>query len=1118
MKKNKPIQMLLLMLLCILSSYAFGQEKRTITGVVKDTYGNLLSQATVTVKGTPQSASTDASGRYSITATNTNVVLVVTFVGFNSKEVTVGEADVMDITISESVMDMNEVVVTALGVVRDKKSIGYAVQSIKAEEITKAAPVDLAQGLMGKVAGLNISTGNGLNNASSRIVIRGNNNIFNNNQPLIVLDGAVLDNSPLTQSNINGTENVQDWGNYMSYINMDNVDNVSVLKGANASALYGARGANGVILITTKKGVDKKGLGVDYRFTTGFTDVYRFQDMQNEYGGGFAAGLWTANPELPKTSSGEYYLPTLYGGSSYGAGGTGYGGSHGAIPSGNNTWDVFSWFGASASWGPKLNGQMVRWWDGELRAYSPQPDNREFYYKQGQETTHSLSFSAANDFGSIRLAAHQTSGDAVTANTNNKNTNFSLGSNLKISKILSAELSASYNQNFRLNSPEIGNNNSWSKFSVYGMSREYQPLEFQYYKNADGSKYGFPSAYPHAEYGNNLFWRFYENNARLNRDEFISTVKLNAEITPWLNAFVRTSVNFIGTDFTSQNNVSTPDKLQGGNFSKTISKDKIFNTDFMVTAHKDEIFVKGLNASASAMFNTYSNRAFGVNAANNSVFAVPSVYSLQNWINRNDTSFGETRYEVKSESILGILNFSYNDYLFLDLTGRNEINSTLPVVSNSYFYPSASLAFVFTEAFDMGKAQDAFSYGKFRLSYGKSANAAPPYLLDANYDVGVFGGQPTNSLPGTVPPYQLRFQTSTAFEIGTNLGFLKNRISLDFTYYSMMSEHQIMTSSLATSSGATGVTFNSGELTNKGVEIILNAIPISNKDFSWNIIVNAAQNTNTIESLAPGIREQRIADVFGSLGVFMKVAPGEKYGTIYGTDFKRDDQGRKLIENVTDGSGNVVGTLYQATDDPVAIGNAAPKFTGGVGNTIRYKNFSLYGLIDFKVGGDIYSFDHSTAMGSGLSPETLVERNGGGLPYTFPDGTSGNVGVILDGYNVDDAKVNDRVVNYMYKYAGSYTGWTHINRPRSLSIFENSWAKLREVALTYTLPQSVVQKTKVFQGLSVSATGRNLFYLYSSLPDHLNPEAINGVGNGQGLQWSAFPSVRTIGLSVKAQF
>ena len=250
----------------------------------------------------------------------------------------------------------------------------------------------------------------------------------------------------------------------------------------------------------------------------------------------------------------------------------------------------------------------------------------------------------------------------------------------------------------------------------------------------------------------------------------------------------------------------------------------------------------------------------------------------------------------------------------------------------------------------------------------------------------------------------------------------------------------------------------------------------------------------------------------------MRVTPGDSYGTIYGTDFERDDKGNKQLYNVKDGAGNVYGTLYKVTNEPVAIGNAAPKLTGGIGNTLRFKNFSLYGLVDFKVGGDIYSFDHATAMGSGIAPETVVERNGGGLPYTFPDGTSGNVGVIMEGYNIDDGKMNDRVVNSMYKYAGSYTGWTHLNRPRSLSVFENTWFKMREVALAYNLPSGVLKSTKIFQNLSVSLIGRNLFYIYSSLPDHLNPEAINGIGNGQGLQWSGMPSIRSLGISLKAQF
>jgi len=1118
-KPQRPV--LLVMAICLMSiTCLFAQVKRTITGVIKDDKGNPVPAATVTVKGTPQSTFTDDGGRYSVSVTGQNITLLVSSVGFTTKEVQLGTENTLDISIASSAADVAEVVVTALGVKRDKKSVGFAVQQIKAEDVTIASPVDLAQGLAGKVAGLNVSTSNGLNNAASRIVIRGNNSINRNNQPLIVIDGAILENNPLSQSNIEVTDQMRDWGNYMSYVNMENVENISVLKGPNAAALYGARGANGVILITTKKGAAKKGLGVDYSFLGNVTNVFRFQDMQNQYGGGFAAGLWEADPQLPKTSTGEYYLPTLYpaswNGNPYANGGSGVESSHGTIPGNLNSWDVFSWFGASASWGPKLAGQQVRWWDGELRTYSPQPDNRKFYYKQGSDKTHNISFSGGGDFGTVRLSASRTDGDAVVPNTNNHNTNFSLGSNLKISKVITAELSVGYNQAFRLNTPEIGTNNSWTKFSIYGMSREYQPLEYKYYKNTDGSKYNFPGSYPHAEYGNNLWWYFYENNSRLNRDELLSTLKLNAEITPWLNAFVRTSVDLVSTNFTTQNNTTTADHMQGGAFYRTIGKDKVYNTDVMVTAHKNDLFVKGFNASLSGMYNNYSISNYGVKGSNWSTFAVPDVYSLSNYTDITKTSAEETRYDIRSNSLLGLLNLSYKDYLFLDITGRNDITSTLPRNANSYFYPSASASFVFTEAFKM--SSPLFSYGKMRFAYGKSANAARPYELDFQYTVGTFGGQTTTSLPTTVPPYELKFQTSRSYEIGTNLGFFNNRLNIDFTYYDISSTDQILTAALPVSSGASYVTFNTGELSNKGIEFIINANVIKERNFSWNVSLNGASNRNKVISLAEGVQELRIADVFGNLGVFMKVSPGDQYGTLYGTDFARDKSGSKIVRNVTDGSGNVVGTLYEVTTDPVPIGNATPKLTGGIGNTFRYKDFSFYAMVDFKAGGDIYSFDHATAMGGGLSPATLVERNGGGLPYTFPDGTTANVGVIMDGYNADDGKTNDRVVNFMYKYAGSYTGWTHLNRPRSLSVFENSWVKFREFAITYHFPKKFLEKSKVFQNLSLSVTGRNLFYIYSSLPDKLNPEGINGVGNGQGLQWSAFPSMRTFGVSIKTQF
>jgi iron complex outermembrane receptor protein len=953
--------------------------------------------------------------------------------------------------------------------------------------------------------------------------------LFGRNQPLIVIDGAIVENTELEQGNVgNNQDNYRDWGNYLSYLDMSTVEEISVLKGPNAAALYGARGANGVILITSKKGRKRDGVGINYSHTTNFTNVTRFQEVQNEFGGGFRAGLFTANPELPQTATGERFPAILYpynwSGNPY-PGFTGIESYHGTVPGGYNSWDLFSWFGAGASWGPRMDGTQVLGWEGDMRPYSPQPNNREYMYKTGTESVHNVSFSSATDMGSIRLGVVRKTGDAVVENTDYNSTSFSLGSRVNISEMFSADITAGYNQNYRLNAPEIGNNNSWSKFSIYGMSRDYYPIEKDKYfgeDGYDGYRVNFGGAYPHAEYSRDLFWHVYENNSRLWRDDFISTVKLNATITPWLDAFVRTSANVIGTRFEEINNTRNNDGvgLGGGSYRSTVSKDRSFNTDVMAIFHKENVFADGFNFSATLGYNQFKQNNRSVKAENNSEFKVPNIYSLSNWKNRNDTKFSEGRRDVESYSYFGLLDLSYKNFLFMQLTGRNDITSTLAPDNNSTFYPSMNASFVFSDAFDLGAASDILSYGSLRVALGKSANATDPYQLNAFFDTGSFGGQTTISRPDVIPPANLTFQTSTSKEIGLSLGLLKNAINVDFTYYDILSDNQIMDAAVALSSGANKVRFNSGELSNKGIEFVINADVIKNSNFSWNVRFNGAKNTNKVIALAEGVEEQQIATVFGSLGAFMKASPGENYGTIYGTDFERDDQGRKIVENIYDKDDptKVIGTQYRVTQDVQPIGNAAPKMTGGIGNTFRYKGFSLSALVDFKLGGDIYSIDHAVSMGSGLAPETAAARNGGGLPYTYPDGSTDDVGMIMDGYNIDDERTNDRVIHPIYYYGITYAGWSHLNRPRSLSVFENSWVKMRELTLTYRVPKEILQRTNVFQSLSVSFVGRNLFYLYTTLPDKLNPEAINGTGNGQGLQWSAFPSMRTLGFSVNVGF
>jgi iron complex outermembrane receptor protein len=435
---------------------------------------------------------------------------------------------------------------------------------------------------------------------------------------------------------------------------------------------------------------------------------------------------------------------------------------------------------------------------------------------------------------------------------------------------------------------------------------------------------------------------------------------------------------------------------------------------------------------------------------------------------------------------------------------------------------------VFTQSIKPLQNATWLNYGKLKASYAQSANGAQPYQSVYTYSRNVignylnadapssFGGLPVRSYQQVLPPGEFLVpQRNKSFEFGLEAGMFNNRLNFELTYYQTKATSQIMKNAVATSSGATQVTFNSGELSNKGFEFIIRATAIQSKDFTWNIAVNGAHNQNKVVSLAPGIDTYDLQDLWGTNGVMMKVKAGENYGTIYGYDYTYKD-GKKVVAPVLDQSNpnKVVGTQYVTTQDLVPIGNSTPKLTGGIANTFRYKNFSLYVMTDFKFGGQIFSADYGAAMSEGLAPETLPERNGGGLPYTYPDGTTANHGVILDGV-YEDGKPNKDVVQYMYKYPGQYAAWSNVKMPRSNCVFTNSWGKLRELTLTYSVPQSYVKRTKVFQGIDIGFVGRNLFYLFTTLPDHLNPEAIQGIGNGQGIQWAEFPGTRDLGFQLK---
>jgi iron complex outermembrane receptor protein len=1152
MRKKNLAGLLLCLLLVLGGVTAFAQDIPTVTGFVHDQSGQPLPAVSVTLKKTTRTTVTDELGRFSLSNVPANAALVFSFVGYSSREAKVSSG--MDVSLQQTSGNLNEVVVTALGIKREAKSIGYSAQQVSGSDITKAATPDLASGLMGKSAGLNISQSNGVQGNSQRIVIRGNNSILGSNQPLVVIDGIQVQNDPVggQSSSFNVTTTAtdlvspKDWGSFMNYLNSDEVQDVSILKGANAAALYGARGANGVILITSKKGGKRPGLGIDYSMNSMFSNPYRYQDVQNSYGYGAANSLWSAVPEFPTTSTGELRYPGAFPWDGAPAGDKFQ--AAGSIPGGYSTWDIFSWYGPAVSWGHKLDGTEIVWWDGVKRKWDAQPDNRKAYFQTGNTTTHNVAVSGGGDFGTFRLAYTRQDNTAIIKNSNYNQNNLNFGSSLNISPKLKADITASYTNYNRLNVPDVAGDQGWSNFMIYSMSRDYKPLEFDNYKNADGSKRDYIGTspfgyYPYQNnYNQNLFWHMFEQNQQLTRNQLLGSVKLSADITPWLNITGRSSISSANTSIVSKYSPIDAAGVQGQYGIESIRNQDV-NLELFTTLHKDHILGSNFNASllvgnSSLKSRMYDNSAWnsgesGATYGQGSTFpwSVPNKYYLSNTTNANGlTAPKEFWNDYNLNSLFGIVDLSYNDYLFLQLTGRNDWSSTLPVATSSYFFPSASLSFVFTDAIKSLKNASWLSYGKLKVSAAQSANGTTPYQSIYTYNSTVlsnylnanaptsFGGQPVRGYQSILPPERFLVpQRNKSYEVGVEAGFFQNRLGMELTYYQTKATSQILQGNLALSSGASAVTFNTGELSNRGIEFIIRATPVQTRNFRWNLTLNAAHNQNKVIALADGIERYPLQDLWGTNGVQMYVKAGENYGTIYGYDYTYLN-GKKVVKNIVDQSDptKVVGTQYVTTEDPVAIGNATPKFTGGFSNTFSYKNFSLYFLTDFKVGGQIYSADYSAAMGEGLSPQTLKERDGGGLPYTYPDNTTANNGVILDGVFAD-GKPNTEVVPYLWKYAGQFEAWSNVKMPRSNAIFTNSWAKLRELTLSYNVPDKFIKRTKVIQGLSISFVGRNLFYLFTTLPDNLNPEAINGIGNGQGVQWSEFPGTRDLGFAIKVK-
>jgi len=1117
-------KILLIFAMCFaLLSSAYAQQ--TVSGTVTDEDGIGIPGASIIQKGTSNGTITNVDGNYTFSVP-ADATIVISFVGMTKVEELVDGRSQIDVTLTTDAIGIDEVVVTALGIKRAEKSLGFAAQSVKGEEIAQSTETNAFNALKGKVAGVQIMDGNGVEGSTTRINIRGNSSLVNGkNQPLVIVDGVAIENS-ITGAGANSWGSQQsgkDWGSGINDINPWDIADMSVLKGPAGAALYGSRGANGVIIITTKKGNKSDGLGVDVNVSHTYTQATRFKDKQEVRGGGTVSYY----ENVIMDGDDNHFQPVTIDGVTYNQ-----------IPS-------TSFWGSGASWGPEILDQPILWWDGTVQTWSRHNNMKEFL-KTGFNKSYNVAVSNSDENGSVRLSMTRRNTEAITPNTESNNTTIALNISQQITSKIRLDAAVSYIHNYQFNSPQLGSSeNSIGKRTGYsGYVNHWLMYEADRWEYPDGSKApagkgrpgidelaGYPANYRGLGRGGSFFWNLMAKNQERQTDRLIGSASLNWDITPWLAFKGTLGIDYKTLDIESRNRPTDSEGLTGGRYSHSVDKNKIENHMWMFTLNKE--LTDDLHLTAFVNGEHYSREYYYIQGRNgNRNFVDPHLYTFDNlalpvddngrvsgsWA-LNNLNANENILNKTVNSLAGSINLSYKEFLFLDITGRNDWSSTLPEEGRSYFYPSVQTAFVFTEAFDIG--WDALSFGKVRVAYSMAGNDTAPYQLTPTFSKSTFLGMPTGAVATTIPPQTLRNEISHSYDFGLDLRFFNGRLSGDFSYYQIKSTQQIMSAPLPTSSGFGSFKFNTGEVENKGWELLLSGTPVQNKDLTWDVTLNLTANKNKVNALAPGATTLGLGGFYGANGPSIEARPGEEYGSIMGWDYTYFDSNGN---GETDGSERTPenrlldanGKYYELTQDKVVVGNVTPKLLGGLVNTVSWKGLSLNVILDFRYGGDVVYGSMSAQKGMGQSPSTLKGWNAehGGLAWTDDNGLARNDGIIKVGKLPDGTK-NTAIYPYYVEHWDIFSWGKGLVTP---TVFETSYIAIQEVSLTYNLPQSILSKVGFLKNGSITLIGRDLGFLKNTAPDNMNPTGVNGISNAQGVELEQLPGVSTYGVTLRTSF
>ncbi|SDL05254.1 TonB-linked outer membrane protein, SusC/RagA family [Catalinimonas alkaloidigena] len=1053
------------LLLAFLSLSLFigeGWAQKTVSGrVTSEADGVALPGVNVLVKGTTAGTITDYDGKYQLEVPSSATTLVFSFIGMTSQEVELGNRSVVDVVMSEDAKQLSEVVVTALGIEREEKALGYAVQEIDGSALTTVKETNVVNSLAGRVAGVQIKGSPGNMGGSASINIRGIRSVSGNNQPLFIIDGTPISNDNFNSDDTQGADGGRDYGNAAQDINPDDIANISVLKGPSATALYGSRAANGVILITTKSGKNKKGIGVSLNSTTTFESVMALPEFQNEYGGGYKQEFDTYNGQ-----------PIVN-------------------------------YAADESWGPRMDGTPVRQWYswfeddpdyGQLTPFVAHPNNVRDFFETGITSSNNIAITGSTDNTSMRLSYTRLDQKGVIPNSTMARNTVAFSGESKLTDKLTVGVKANYVGNSAKGRPGTGYGadagNVVTSFRQW-FQRQIDIDKLKNYETPDGLDRTWNINSPNnldPLYWENPYWVLNKSYETDSRERLFGNIYASYQLLPSLKV-----TGWARTDFYTDRR---DDRIASGSIPQDMYQEDVRqvredNFEFLAQYNTNfgDNFSLGVNLGANSRRNTYQrnyNRTVGG-------LSVPNYFNIGASIDRPEiTDYSE---EKRVNSLYGSANLGFYNVVFVEASLRNDWSSSLPPENNSYLYPSASVSFAFSELLP---SSSVFSFGKVRAGWAQVGTDTDPYRVYNTYTPSDnYGSLPAFAQPNTLNNRDLKPEQSTSYELGLDTRFFNGRIGLDLTYYNNISINQIIPLAVSGTSGYDEAIINAGEIRNNGIEVMLSGTPIQGA-FTWDIGLNWARNRNEIVELADGLDNILLY----SWGVTLNARKGEPYGVLVGDAIKRDAQGRKLV----DGEGNYVRETNKV------YGSVLADYTGGITNTFTYKGFHMNVLIDFQKGGKFYSVSNRYGTYSGLLIET-VGNNALGNPMRDPVLVDEDTGEPLpnSGGILADGVLEDGTPNTTYVDAQNY--WKNLRNYREEFTYDASFAKLRQLNFGYTFPKSMY-KSLPFQSISLDFVGRHLAILWKKAPN-VDPETALGSGNIQGFENGQLPSVRSMGFNLK---